>query len=90
MAFYSWDDLPWSEKRTVTSLARKGFRHPNPRIDKIAKEWAQDTLERNPGVIGWIAGSIVGFLFSTDPGVANSIADRRKAKRILKATNVAP
>ncbi|RBY94156.1 hypothetical protein DQ244_02010 [Blastococcus sp. TBT05-19] len=75
MGVYGWYDLSWKERRTVLRLARRGERHPDPRIARVAEEWARETLEPGAFLSGLFA------LFGDD-----GFGQRRGAKRILRVS----
>jgi hypothetical protein len=84
MVIYSWYDLPREEQRTVLRLARKGQRHPDPKIARVAEEWAREKLGLDSGKGGSIATIIIGGLLGDGASVAVAVRDRRAAKRIWR------
>jgi hypothetical protein len=81
---YSWYDLSWEEQRTVLRLARAGRRHPDPRVAKVAEEWAREKIGVDDRHAGAIASIIFGALLGDGASVAEGIRDRRAAKRIMR------
>jgi len=86
MAVYSWYDLSGREQRAVLRLARKGLMHPDPKVARLARDWAAETLNENGSIFTILVGILVGFILQSDAGVGLSLMDRRRAKRILHAT----
>jgi hypothetical protein len=84
MPIYSWYDLSWQEQRTVLRLAREGRRHPDPRVAKVAEEWARERLGLDDRQAGAIGSIIFGALFGDGASMAEGIRDRRAAKRIMR------
>ncbi len=62
MAMYSWYDLSWKEQRAVLRLARRGSRHPDPKVARVAEEWARERLGEDNGKAGSLGEAIFGGL----------------------------
>lgn len=84
LGIYSWYDLSWREQREVVRLARQGLQHPDRRAARVAQEWAQETLAGG-SLMGIAFVLMLSFLTHSDAGV--SLADRRKAKKILRVSD---
>jgi hypothetical protein len=80
MAIYSWYDLSWKDRRTVVRLARKGHRHPDPRVARVAEQWAKETL----GTDGQDRGGLVSTVFRTLLGEGEAVREHRAAARIMR------
>ena len=85
-AVYSWHDLSWKEQRTVLRLAKQGQQHPDPRVAKVAEEWAREKLGLESGAAGSLAEAIFGTLFGEGASAGEAIRDRRAAKRIMRVS----
>jgi hypothetical protein len=81
MAIYSWYDLSWKERRTVVRLARKGRRHPDPAVARVAEEWAKEQLGQDGNDRGGIGSVVVRTLL----GDGEAVREYRAAKRIMRA-----
>ena len=84
----AWEGLSWSERRQVLKAARAGKRHPDREIAEAARRWAQAVLAQSKRrVFGSlvIGGLIDTLLFDGSGWIGMSIAERRAAKRILRA-----
>jgi hypothetical protein len=77
---YSWDDVPAKEQRQVLRRARRGLRHPDRTIARVAEAWAQDTLARGSAV----AALLLGLGSGADAGFFDVLCDRRRARTILR------
>jgi hypothetical protein len=84
VAVYSWYDLTWKEQRTVLRLARRGSRHPDPQIARVAKEWAREKLGQDSQLAGSLAQVFFGALLAGGGSIAEGLRDRRWAKRIMR------
>ena len=84
MALYSWYDLSRQDQRTVVRLARRGQRHPDPQVARVADEWAREMLGRDDRSGGSIATIIVGALLGDGASVGEAVRNYRAAKRIMR------
>jgi len=80
MAIYSWYDLSWKDRRTVVRLARKGRRHPDPAVARVAEEWAKETL----GTDGKDRGGVGSMVIRTLLGDGEAVREYRAATRIME------
>ena len=83
-AVYSWYDLPSREQRAVLRLSRRGREHPDAKVARLAREWAEEPLRNDGSVLSIIFETVVGF-FLESGGAGYSFVERRRAKRILRA-----
>lgn len=84
----SWEGLSWRERRQVLKAARAGRPHPDQEIAGAARLWAEAVLAQSKRrVLGSlvIGGLVDGLLFDGGGWIGMSIAERRAARRILKA-----
>jgi hypothetical protein len=84
VAIYSWYDLSWKEQRAVLHLARRGHRHPNPKVARVAEEWATERLGKDNGKAGSLGEAIFGGLLLDGASLGEGLRDYRRAKRIMR------
>jgi hypothetical protein len=83
----SWHGLSLQEQRQVLRAARRREEHPNAEIADAAYRWAQEMMQ--PGQL--LRSGLIGGLLSLVSDAAGggwfgmAIAERRAAKRILRA-----
>ena len=83
---YSWYDLTWKEQRTVLRLARRGSKHRDPRIARVAEEWAREKLGKDGRHGGSLAEVFFGALLVDGASIGERLRDRRRAKRIMRVS----
>lgn len=84
----TWEGLSWNERRQVLKAARAGRRHPDREIAEAARRWAEAVFgQSRRRVLGSlvIGGLIDALLFDEGGWIGTSIAERRAARRILRA-----
>jgi hypothetical protein len=81
---YSWYDLSLKEQREVLRLARRGRRHSDVKVAKVAEEWAKEKLGKDHGKSGALGEAILGGLFGDGASLGEGIRDYRRAKRIMR------
>lgn len=42
-----WRKIGWRNRREVVGLARRGLVHPDPTVARVARRWAEATLEND-------------------------------------------
>ena len=82
MTLYSWYDLPWRERRRVVRLAKRGQRHPDPVVARLADEWSKEVLGDGPGVAGGVVIALIGLVFQDGSWFGTRFAEKRAARRI--------
>lgn len=64
-ALDSWRRLSWRQRREIVKLARGGRAHPDPRIARIAHDWALAVAPPRDDAAKWrelSAGALFGLL----------------------------
>jgi len=94
-----WDALPWRDRRKVERLARKGQRHPNPRISRAAHGWALSVLASTDsqrkgeaagtflfGILIDLNGMVLGAAFGGQAtgSAAGGVFVQRKQRRLAE------
>lgn len=84
MAVYSWYDLSLKEQRAVLRLARRGVRHPDSEVARVADEWAVEKLRKDNGTGSALGEAIFGGLLGDGASLGEGLRDYRRAKRIMR------
>jgi hypothetical protein len=90
---YQWiHKLTRRHRREVARHARRGARHPEPLVARIAEAWARAVLEppaRKERTGNAVVSVLLAFVSEEALGtwIGMGIAQRRLAKRILKAAS---
>ena len=81
---YNWYDLPGEEQRSVLRLARRGLRHPDSRVARLAEDWAREMLGKVDGKPGALGEAIFGIFLGDGASFGEGLRDYRRAKRIMR------
>ena len=83
----TWHGLSGKKQREVLRAARRRQEHPEPEVAEAAYRWAEEVLRPEERVRNGVWGVLVAFIDSTAGGgwFGMGIAERRAAKRILRA-----
>ncbi len=80
------------EQRQVLRAARHRREHPNVEVADAAYRWAQDVLQPRQHRQDAVIGGLLSLLSDAAGGgwLGMAVAERRAAKRILRARAAAP
>lgn len=88
----SFEALSEDVREEVDYYSRAGLHHPDPEVDRLAQDWAAETLSRG-GTVGAYAAMVLDFAVSILLGgggggtTGNIISKRRMARRIVAASH---
>ena len=87
----AWEGLSWSERRQVLKAARAGKRHPDREIAGAAHRWAERVLAPSQKQVfgSLLLGGLIDLCLGSGSWTGMGIAERRAARRILKADRAA-
>ena len=84
MGPHNWYELSRQKQRDVVRLAGRGSRHPDPRVARVADEWAREKLGQGAHQSGSLAQVVFGALLGDGASVAEAVRDHRAAKKIAR------